>query len=118
VPITADGQVGPRWASQPGRGRRRGRRRDPLLAGVHRQLGTLYDQGTEGALYARVARFLRDNQVQVVAADHLDLACGACPARWRYDWSPVLVETPAARHARQSEHQRSFGCARAAAASW
>ena len=72
VPITADGQVDPRWGtSQPRRGRRRGRLRDPRLAGVHRQLGNAARSGTEGAHHARVAQFLRDNQVQVIAVHHV-----------------------------------------------
>ncbi len=29
-----------------------------------------HDQGTEGAHHARIARFLRDNQVQAIAAAH------------------------------------------------
>jgi predicted Fe-Mo cluster-binding NifX family protein len=33
--------------------------------------GTLHDQGTEGAHHARIAPFLRDNRVQVVAAHHV-----------------------------------------------
>src|ERR1039457_4894942 len=33
--------------------------------------GTLHDQGTEGAHHARVARFLRDNQVDAVAVCHV-----------------------------------------------
>jgi predicted Fe-Mo cluster-binding NifX family protein len=33
--------------------------------------GTLHDQGTEGAHHARVARFLRDNQVEAVAVCHV-----------------------------------------------
>jgi predicted Fe-Mo cluster-binding NifX family protein len=33
--------------------------------------GTLHDQGTEGAHHARVARFLRENQVQGIAVHHI-----------------------------------------------
>jgi predicted Fe-Mo cluster-binding NifX family protein len=68
VPITADRQVDPRW----------GRADRVALAEVaggeigdwqeHAVgWGTLHDQGTEGAHHARIARFLRDNQVQAVA---------------------------------------------------
>lgn len=31
----------------------------------------LHDEGTEGSHHARVVRFLRDNQVEVVAAPHV-----------------------------------------------
>ena len=72
VPITADGQVDPRW----GRADRvavadvaDGEIRDWQEFTV--AWGTLHDQGTEGAHHARVARFLRDNQVQAIAADHV-----------------------------------------------
>ena len=72
VPITADGQVDPRW----GRADRvaladvaDGEIRDwqEFMVGW----GTLHDQGTEGAHHARVARFLQDNQVQVIAVHHV-----------------------------------------------
>ena len=72
VPITADGQVGPRW----GRADRvavadvaDGEIRDWQEFTV--AWGTLHDQGTEGAHHARVARFLRDNQVQAIAVGHV-----------------------------------------------
>jgi predicted Fe-Mo cluster-binding NifX family protein len=72
VPVTADGQVDPRW----GRAGRvavadvtGGEIRDWQEFAV--DWGTLHDQGTEGAHHARVARFLRDNQVQAVAVHHL-----------------------------------------------
>ena len=72
VPITADGQVDPRW----------GRADCVAVADVADgeirdwqefavAWGTQHDQGTEGAHHARVARFLRDNQVQAVAAEHV-----------------------------------------------
>ncbi len=72
VPITADGQVDPRW----GRADRvalaevaDGEIRDwqEFMVGW----GTLHDQGTEGAHHARVARFLQDNQVRVIAVHHI-----------------------------------------------
>lgn len=72
VPITADGQVDPRWG------------RADLVAVAEvadGQIsawqefavgwGTLHDQGTEGAHHARVARFLLDNKVQAVAVSHV-----------------------------------------------
>ena len=72
VPITAEGQVDPRW----------GRADRVAVASVaDGQItdwqeftvgwGTLHDVGTEGAHHARVARFLRDNQVQPVAVRHV-----------------------------------------------
>ena len=72
VPTTADGQVDPRW----------GRADCVAVADVADgeirdwqefavAWGTLHDQGTEGAHHARVARFLRDNQVQAIAAHHV-----------------------------------------------
>jgi predicted Fe-Mo cluster-binding NifX family protein len=72
VPITADGQVDPRWGRAD-----RVAVADVADGEIHDwqeftvAWGTLHDQGTEGAHHARVARFLRDNQVQVVAAHHM-----------------------------------------------
>ena len=104
VPTTADGQVDPRW----GRADRvavadvaDGEIRDWQEFTV--AWGTLHDQGTEGAHHARVARFLRDNQVQAVAADHVAQACSACSARWGYGSSLGLAVTPAALHAQPGE---------------
>src|ERR1035441_4946183 len=72
VPITADGQVDPRW----GRADRvavadvaDGEIRDWQEFTV--AWGTLHDQGTEGAHHARVARSLQDNQVQAIAVGHV-----------------------------------------------
>jgi predicted Fe-Mo cluster-binding NifX family protein len=72
VPVTADGQVDPRW----GRADRvavaevaDGEIRDWHEFAVG--WGALHDQGTEGAHHARVARFLQDNQVQAVAVHHI-----------------------------------------------
>ena len=72
VPVTADGQVDPRW----GRADRvavadiaDGEIRDWQEFTVG--WGTLHDQGTEGAHHARVARFLRDNLVQAIAVHHV-----------------------------------------------
>lgn len=72
VAVTADGQVDPRW----------GRADHVAIADVTGgqvrgwqefavAWGTLHDQGTEGAHHARIARFLRDNQVQAIAAHHM-----------------------------------------------
>jgi predicted Fe-Mo cluster-binding NifX family protein len=72
VPVTADGQVDPRW------GRAERVAVADVAGGEIRSWqefavgwGTLHDQGTEGAHHARVARFLRENQVQVVAVHHI-----------------------------------------------
>lgn len=72
VPVTADGQVDPRW----------GRAERVAVADVTDGeirgwqefavgWGELHDQGTEGAHHARVARFLRDNQIEAVAVQHV-----------------------------------------------
>jgi predicted Fe-Mo cluster-binding NifX family protein len=72
VPVTADGQVDPRW----GRADRVAvaevaggevRSWEELAVGW----GALHDQGTEGAHHARVARFLRDNEIQAVGVHHM-----------------------------------------------
>jgi predicted Fe-Mo cluster-binding NifX family protein len=72
VPITAEGQLDPRWGRAD---------RVAVATVVDGEIadwqeftvgwGTLHDEGTEGAHHARVARFLRDNQVQAVAARHV-----------------------------------------------
>ncbi len=72
VPITADGQVDPRWG-------RAGRVAVAEVAGGEISdwqefavgWGALHDQGTEGAHHARVARFLRDNGVEAIAVHHV-----------------------------------------------
>jgi predicted Fe-Mo cluster-binding NifX family protein len=72
VPVTPDGQVGPRW----------GRAERLAVAEVAagqitdwREFAvdwyTLHEQGTEGAHHARVARFLRDQHVETVLAGHM-----------------------------------------------
>ena len=72
VPVTTDGQVDLRW----GRADRVAVAEviDGVIRGWHEftvDWGTLHDQGTEGAHHARVARFLRDNQVQAIAVHHV-----------------------------------------------
>jgi len=72
IPVTADGRVGPSWG------------RAPRVAVAEVDAGAvvawsehdvrwdeLHDDGTEGGHHARVARFLIDHGVQVVAADHV-----------------------------------------------
>ena len=72
VPVTGDGEVDPRW----GRAQRvavadvaGGQIRDWQEFEVG--WGTLHDEGTEGAHHARVARFLREHQVEAVAVQHV-----------------------------------------------
>ncbi len=72
VAVTDDGQVDPRWG-------RAGRVAVAEVTGGQIRdwqeftvgWGELHDQGTEGAHHARIARFLRDNQVEVIAAHHV-----------------------------------------------
>ena len=72
VPITADGQVEPRWGRAD-----RVAVADVADGDIHGwqeftvAWGTLHDQGTEGAHHARVARFLRDNGIQAIAVYHV-----------------------------------------------
>ncbi|MHB1593170.1 MAG: NifB/NifX family molybdenum-iron cluster-binding protein [Streptosporangiaceae bacterium] len=72
VPVTADGQVDPRW----------GRAEAVAVAEVsdgaitswqEHQVGwgSLHDQGTEGSHHARIVRFLRDNQIETIAVNHV-----------------------------------------------
>jgi predicted Fe-Mo cluster-binding NifX family protein len=72
VPITADGSIDPRW----------GRAERVALAEVDGATirdwteidvgwGSLHDSGTEGAHHARIARFLRDNEVEAIAVNHV-----------------------------------------------
>lgn len=72
VPITSAGTVDPRW----------GRAERVAVADVQDRTvsdwiefdvgwGTLHDSGPEGAHHARIARFLRDHQIQAVAVDHV-----------------------------------------------
>lgn len=72
VPVTVDGLVGPRW----GRARRvavavvNG---DRIIDWREAEVGwdVLHDEGTEGAHHARVASFLKENQVDVIVADQV-----------------------------------------------
>ena len=72
VPISADGQVDPR------RGQADRVAVADVVDGEIRSWqeftvawGALHDQRTEGAHHARVARFLRDSQVQAIAVHHV-----------------------------------------------
>ncbi|HVB44094.1 MAG TPA: NifB/NifX family molybdenum-iron cluster-binding protein [Streptosporangiaceae bacterium] len=72
VPVTTEGQVDQSWGRA---------ERVAVASVIDGQItgwqeftvawGTLHDEGTEGAHHARVARFLRDNQVQAVAVHHV-----------------------------------------------
>lgn len=100
MPITAEGQVDPRW----GRADRVAVASvvDGQIAGRQEFTvgwGTLHDVGTEGAHHARVAHFLRDNQVQASAVRHVVRACSACSARWRSRSSTALAATRSAASA-------------------
>ncbi len=72
VPVMSDGQVDPRW----GRAARVAivDVKDGVVA-VWREFDVawddLHDVGTEGAHHARVASFLREQGVQVIAAHHI-----------------------------------------------
>lgn len=72
IPVSTDGRVDPRWG------------RAARLAVADIQDGSLvaweefpvawdelHDETTEGGHHARVARFLQDNRVEVVAAGHM-----------------------------------------------
>ena len=72
VPVTADGQVDPRW----------GRASHVAVARVVDGAITawqvvpvgwdaLHDAGTEGSHHARIARFLADRGIQAVVANHM-----------------------------------------------
>jgi predicted Fe-Mo cluster-binding NifX family protein len=72
VPITSAGTVDPRW----------GRADRVAVADVQDGAvrdwtefdvgwGALHDSGPEGAHHARIARFLRDHEVQAVAVEHV-----------------------------------------------
>jgi len=72
VPVTLEGLLDPRW----------GRAARVAIATVNQDgiddwheydvnWDSLHDTGTEGSHHARVARFLRDHQVEAVAAHHM-----------------------------------------------
>ena len=72
VPVSPDGSVDPRW----GRAHRVATADvvdgDVVDWRVHDVAwDVLHDEGTEGAHHARVARFLRDQAVETVAAHHV-----------------------------------------------
>ncbi len=90
VPVTAEGQVDPRWG-------RAGRVAVAGVAGGEVRdwqeytvaLGALHDQGTEGAHHARVAGSCGITGSRRPAFTMWGLACGACPVRWRSGSSPA-----------------------------
>jgi predicted Fe-Mo cluster-binding NifX family protein len=72
VPVTSDGQVDPRW----------GRADRVAVADVvdgeiaawqeiEVSWSRLHDEGTPGSHHARVVRFLREQQVEIVVANHI-----------------------------------------------
>lgn len=72
VPVRPDGQLDPRWgkAGQVAIARVE----DRAISGwevVQVGWDALHDVGTEGGHHARVARFLMENHVQVVVANHM-----------------------------------------------
>lgn len=72
IPVTTDGRTDPRW----GRAARVAVATvdDGALTGwQEHEVGwdVAHDQGTEGSHHARVARFLREHDVQVVVAHHM-----------------------------------------------
>ncbi len=72
VPVTRDGQVDPRW----GRAARVAVAdvEDGALSGwreIDVAWDDLHDQSTEGGHHARVARFLREQAVDTVLAQHM-----------------------------------------------
>jgi predicted Fe-Mo cluster-binding NifX family protein len=72
VPVTATGDIDPRW----GRAARVAvveLRDGDLVSWNEFEVGwdQLHDAGTEGGHHARVARFLRDQRVDVVVASHM-----------------------------------------------
>ncbi len=72
IPVTVDGLVDPRW----------GRAQRVAIAHLKGDQieswevfevgwGTLHDSGPEGQHHARVARFLQEQRVEVVVAEHM-----------------------------------------------
>jgi predicted Fe-Mo cluster-binding NifX family protein len=72
VPLTSQGWIDPRW----------GRADRVAVAKLHADefeswqefdvgWGHIHDSGSESAHHARIARFLREQRVQVVVADHM-----------------------------------------------
>jgi predicted Fe-Mo cluster-binding NifX family protein len=72
VPVAGDGRIDPRWGradrvaiAELTDGRIDGWREYDVGWGIQ------HDEGSEGSHHARVARFLRDQHVQVVLAHHM-----------------------------------------------
>lgn len=72
VPVTPDGQVDPRWGRAPRVAVTR-LEGGAIASWVEHDVAwdVLHDVGTEGGHHARVARFLVDNDVEVVVAGHM-----------------------------------------------
>jgi predicted Fe-Mo cluster-binding NifX family protein len=72
IPVAPDGTVGEGWGRAPALALARvtdGRVEDWRTVDV--RWDTAHDEGSEGSHHARVARFVRDNGVTVVAARHM-----------------------------------------------
>ena len=72
VPITDGGMIGPSWGRAP----------SVAIADVHEDdirswheldvgWDRLHDEGTEGSHHARIARFIREHEVEAVVAEHM-----------------------------------------------
>lgn len=72
VPVTADGAVEPRWGRAP-RVAIATIRHGAIEDWVVHDVGwdTAHEEGAEGQHHARVARFLTDNGVECVVAEHM-----------------------------------------------
>lgn len=72
VPVGPDGMVDPRWG-RAAQVRVIHLERGEIVAATDHAVGwdVLHDAGTEGAHHARIARFLRDQGVDVVVAGHM-----------------------------------------------
>ena len=72
VPVTVEGSIDPRWGCAD-----RVAVAEVTEQGVASWQGfdvgwnQLHDAATEGSHHARIARFLRDNRVEAVVADHM-----------------------------------------------
>lgn len=72
IPVTSDGEVGHGW----GRARRVAIAEiagNSIVSWEEHEVGwdALHDEGTEGGHHARIARFLTDNRVEAVVAEHM-----------------------------------------------
>jgi predicted Fe-Mo cluster-binding NifX family protein len=98
VPVTANGDVDPRWgrASRVAVARVEGGR---ITAWTEHAVAwdALHDVGTEGGHHARVAAFLREHGVEVVVAGHMGPPMAQMLARLR-----IVARTGAQGNARSA----------------